>query len=201
MGKIKQLLNFINRHPLASKHLFLAYKRLVLWQLSQFPLPKERVLPFLGKTKLVVKKGLTGPTGNIYTGLHEFADMGFLIHFLRKEDTFADIGANVGCYTVLASGHIGAQTLAFEPVKSTFEWLMKNVQINNIYSKVICHGVALGDEKGSVSFTTGFDTINHVATANELAAMKNKVTQVQIEPFDSFLNYSDVPSLIKIDVE
>jgi len=45
-------------------------------------------------SKFLVKTGETGLTGNIYTGLHEFPDMGFLLHFLRAEDLFVDIGAN-----------------------------------------------------------------------------------------------------------
>jgi hypothetical protein len=34
-------------------------------------------------------------TGNIYCGLHEFADMGFVLHFLRPGDLFVDVGANI----------------------------------------------------------------------------------------------------------
>jgi hypothetical protein len=42
-------------------------------------------------------------SGNIYAGLHEFGDMAFVLHFLRAGDLFADVGANIGSYTVLAS--------------------------------------------------------------------------------------------------
>ena len=38
----------------------------------------------------------------------------FLFHFLTKEDIFLDIGANVGTYTILASGEIGAKTVSVE---------------------------------------------------------------------------------------
>jgi hypothetical protein len=41
-------------------------------------------------SKLLVWKGLTGATGNIYCGLHEFEDMAFLLHFLRPRDLSAD---------------------------------------------------------------------------------------------------------------
>ena len=43
-----------------------------------------------------------GVTGNVYCGLHDFAEMSFMLHLLRAGDLFADIGANVGSYTVLA---------------------------------------------------------------------------------------------------
>jgi hypothetical protein len=47
--------------------------------------------------------GMTGATGNLYVGLHEFEEMAFLLHFLRPGDLFADVGANVGSYTILAA--------------------------------------------------------------------------------------------------
>jgi len=43
-------------------------------------------------------------------------DMGFLLHFLRKDDLFLDVGANIGSYTVLAGGAVGAKSISFEPV-------------------------------------------------------------------------------------
>lgn len=73
----------------------------------------------------------------IYMGLHEFENMAFLLHFLRKEDLFFDIGADIGSYTILASGHVGAHTFAFEPIPSTFQSLANNVAINRINDSVI----------------------------------------------------------------
>jgi hypothetical protein len=87
---------------------------------------------------------MTGATGNIYSGLHEFEDMGFLLHFLRPDDLFVDIGANIGSYTILASAAIGAATIAFEPVPDTHEWLRLNVAINNVDNKVERRREALG---------------------------------------------------------
>src|SRR5450432_2639822 len=100
MNQLKKIFNFIDQHPLARRHKFKAMYRFFFWQLSQLFYPHEVIIPFVGSTKLIVKKGLTGATGNIYTGLEEFSDMGFLLHFLRKTDLFADIGANIGSYTV-----------------------------------------------------------------------------------------------------
>jgi hypothetical protein len=43
---------------------------------------------------------MTGATGNVYYGLHEFQDMAFVTHYLREGYLFADIGANIGSYSV-----------------------------------------------------------------------------------------------------
>jgi hypothetical protein len=64
-------------------------------------------------------------TGNIYTGLHEFEDMSFLLHFLRPADLFIDIGANVGAYTIFASGIVAATSISIEPISQIFEILKK----------------------------------------------------------------------------
>ncbi len=95
MQQLKQVIKYINKHPLAGKHKLKAYYNFLAWQLSQFFFPIERVVPFVEGTKLAVKKGFSGATGNIYTGMQEFNDMGFLLHFLRPGDLFFDIGANV----------------------------------------------------------------------------------------------------------
>nr|WP_316806871.1 FkbM family methyltransferase [Pedobacter agri] len=87
---------------------------------------------FIGNTRFLAKKGLTGVNGNIYTGLHEFHDMGFLLHFLKPEYVFFDIGANVGSYMILASGVGGAKSLSFEPLPETFSILQKNMELNRL---------------------------------------------------------------------
>ena len=79
---------------------------------------------------------MTGVTGNIYAGLHEFADMAFVLHFLRAGDLFADVGANVGSYTILASGVVGCRTVAFEPDPVTAAALERNINLNKIAERV-----------------------------------------------------------------
>src|SRR5262245_33485687 len=110
------LTNFrlILSHPLVRGARAKALVRIASWQLRS-RLQREVVVPWIADKKLVVRRGMTGATGNVYVGLHEFTDMMFLLHFLRAGDLFLDIGANVGTYTVLASGVSKASTRAFEP--------------------------------------------------------------------------------------
>lgn len=64
MKKLLQIKKFIDNHPLAGRHRIRAYWKSLYWQVSQFLLPHETVVKFAGVTKIVVKKGLTGATGN-----------------------------------------------------------------------------------------------------------------------------------------
>lgn len=89
MEKFKRTFGFMFSHPLAKKHLFKVLFRFLYWQIqSSFKPSKLIVKPFLGNTKFYARKGLAGVTGNIYTGLHEFNDMAFLLHFLTPQDIF-----------------------------------------------------------------------------------------------------------------
>src|SRR4051794_13217694 len=97
------IVRFISSNLLTRGARFKALARVAGWQISG-RLQAEIIVPWIANQKLAVKRGMTGATGNIYTGLHEFPDMMFLLHFLRPGDLFLDIGANVGTYTVLASG-------------------------------------------------------------------------------------------------
>ena len=144
---------------------------------------------------MIIKKSMTGATGNLYYGLDELNDMGFLLHFLRKEDVFIDVGSNVGSYTILASAEIGAKTISIEPVPSTFNFLTNNISLNNISGLVDAHNIALGGRNGSIRFTIHQDTVNHVAINNE----KDSI-EVQVDTLDSVIRERN-PCLIKIDVE
>jgi FkbM family methyltransferase len=144
-----------------------------------------------------VRRGETGLTGNVYTGLHEFADMGYLLHALRSDELFIDVGANVGAYTILACAGIGARGYAFEPVPSTYRRLLDNVRLNHLESKVKCLNQGVGTQTQLVEFTSDADTTNHVLAPGEHNA---NVVHVEIVPLDEVLK-SEQPAMLKIDVE
>jgi FkbM family methyltransferase len=155
---------------------------------------REVVVSWIADQKLAVRRGMTGATGNIYAGVHEFADMMFLLHFLKSGDLFLDIGANVGTYTVLASGVCKAKTWAFEPDPETAACLKRNIEINSLQQLVTVHELALGATEREVAFTVGLDTVNRVAIGNQPCRL------VHQRPIDSLI--SDVePIFAKLDVE
>jgi FkbM family methyltransferase len=154
------------------------------------------VVPFVGDSVLLVSRGMTGATGNVYVGLHECDDMGFFLHFLRPGDLFLDVGANVGTYTVLAASAARSRCIAVEPIPSTFGRLMDNVRINRLETLVETHCVALGASGGTLRFSTDLDTRNH-AVAEDYAGAKQLV---DVAALDELLG-ERVPVAMKIDVE
>ena len=133
---------------------------------------------------------MTGATGNLYVGLHEFAEMAFLLHFLRPGDLFADVGANVGSYSVLAGAAVGADVIAFEPGEA-FLWLVRNLKLNGL-GKDQARCTAVGATNGTASFTSGKDTMNRIDS--------DGVRTVPITTLDVACR-ERAPALIKIDVE
>lgn len=152
-------------------------------------------MPWIAGTKLVVKRGMTGATGNIYAGLHEFADMSFLLHFLRPNDLFVDVGANVGSFTVLASGVCKARSISFEPAPETSVHLRINVKANALENLVVVHEVVVGAKADTVPFTVGLDSTNQVAKPDD----QNVRLVVQARLDDILADEN--PNLIKVDVE
>ncbi len=199
MNKVKRTFGFVFAHPLAKRHKVRSIFRLMSWQLQCLFYPKSLfVKSFIGPLQVFARRGLTGITGNIYAGLHEFEDMALLLHLLRPGDWFFDIGANVGAYTLLASGVRRAASVAIEPVESTSHLLNRNVDLNGLESLVHVILAAAGAVKGELSFTSGEDTTNHVIADNEL--VETGAIIVPVITVDSLLA-KGLPVLIKIDVE
>jgi FkbM family methyltransferase len=193
-SSLKNLAYLFSTHPLTRDAQLKAWARFASWQVRS-RLREEVMIPWVAGQRLVVCRGMTGATGNIYVGLHEFEDMMFPLHFLREGDLFLDIGANIGSYTVLASGVCRAMTWAFEPDPDTVRYLTRNVAINNLDDLVTIHECALGDTKATIPFTIGLDTVNKVATA-----YANNVRLVRQERLDALIGGAQ-PVMIKMDVE
>jgi FkbM family methyltransferase len=187
-------LNFILRHPLNRGRPLSTLLRYALWQIRS-RLHEEVVFDWIEGTKLVARNGMAGATGNIYCGLHEYADMSFVLHLLRPGDLFVDVGANIGSYTVLASGVCGARSVAVEPDPGTMRHLERNIMANRLEGSVGLKMTAVGEETGTIAFTTGLDTMNRVAAAGDRDAQT-----VPLARLDDLLD-GCAPILIKMDVE
>ncbi len=191
---LARTLRFVTRHPLTRNDPLAAVARFARWQVES-RLRDEVEVRWIDGARLAVRRGMTGATGNIYCGLHEFADMAFLLHLLRAGDLFVDVGANIGSYTVLASKLCGARTHAFEPDPDTACALQRNIQLNGVERLATVHVCALGSRVGEVAFTVGLDTMNRVS-----ADADNAARRVPLTTLDTILAGA-APTLIKLDVE
>jgi FkbM family methyltransferase len=197
MQNMFRVLKFIANHPLNKKKKAQALLRFLRWQIGSRLVPGEIVYPWIHGVKFFVRPGETGLTQNIYCGLQEFEDMAYVLHVLDADDIFVDVGSNAGSYTLLACGVKGANGYCFEPSPATFERLVRNLKLNDLSTKVKTYNNGIADKEGSLLFTAGLDTMNHVVAQGEEQA---DTMRVQVFPLDHFLETVH-PSVIKIDVE
>jgi FkbM family methyltransferase len=191
------VLKFITSHPVNRHQKMNAVMRFAKWQISSRLAPGAIVCDWINGAKFLARTGETGLTGNIYTGLHEFPDMGFLLHCLRPEDTFVDIGANVGSYSILAGSVVGAKGYAFEPVPATYRKLVDNIRLNAMGDRVQAVNLGLADAEGALRFTSDLDTVNHAVADGEVVAHS---IEVKVTTLDQVMAGVQ-PNLMKIDVE
>ena len=170
--------------------------RWLRWSLCSRLAPGAVVVPFVGGTSLMGVRGMNGAVESVHVGVAEFEDMAFLLHLLRPDDLFADIGANLGAYSVLASGVAGARSLACEPVPAAFDLLTKNLRLNGIEERVQALQLGVSGGETKLHITVGRDTMNHVVSGD---AGEDTVV-VAAETLDTLLE-GRVPTLLKIDVE
>ena len=190
------ILKFIINHPLNREHKFNSIIRFLKWQVGSRLISGTIVYDWVNGSKFLVRTGEAGLTGNIYAGLHEFSDMAFLLHVLRDDDVFIDVGANAGSYTILA-GSTGAKVYAFEPVPSTYDRLIENVRLNHFDKKIKCINKGVGSKQGRIAFTSDSGTMNHALASMEKC---DNTINVEVISLDIALD-NETPNLIKIDVE
>jgi len=194
--KLKTIRTILN-HPLNRNRklsaLFTFFKRGLIIRLHKYPI----VYPFLENTFLVVDKGMSSAELQIYTSLYDTNEMLFMMHYLRPEDTFVDIGANIGVYSVLASGVTGAKSLSFEPIPSTFSRLKRNINYNNLQDKTELFNLGVGDKEEMLVFSDSLDAINHVISDGNYSG---PVTNIPVNSLDNLMA-NQTPNLVKIDVE
>jgi FkbM family methyltransferase len=198
-GGISERLRYLKEitdHPLNRSQPWATAIRYLSWNLGRRLLGDvEYLIPLADHAQLVISNHENYATLVYTQRLWDFPEMSFLLHFLRADDLFVDIGANVGGYVVLASAVAGARSLAIEPIPATFQKLTRNIRVNDIAARVDCRNLGLGAEPGELKFTRVLGGLNHVALAHEPDTIP-----VAVATLDAVLA-GRAPAMIKMDVE
>jgi FkbM family methyltransferase len=173
-----------------------AYGRFLDWQVRGRIGDGTLDARFVNGTRLRTKRRLGGRLHYVL-GLAEFHDMAFVAHLLRPDEVFADVGANIGAYSLVAAACAGARCVAFEPTSLAYHYLFENVALNRLQERIELQQCAVGAEAGSIRLTAGMGEVNHVLEAGETG----ESIQVPMVSLDGFFFGRTPPALIKIDVE
>lgn len=121
---------------------------------------------------------------------------------LKPSDTVLDIGANIGCTSILF-GSRAQRVVSFEPSPSTYQFLQKNVQASEL-PNITTHNLGLGKTAGRFELTFSTDNRAGGFVSNMTqASAGHQVESIEIVRGDAFLDASDIRRVdfIKIDVE
>jgi FkbM family methyltransferase len=189
-------LNVILNHPLCRDKRMNALWRYFKWQIGSRLIPGEVVYEWMDGIRFIVRKGETGLVESIYTGLLEFEEMAFFLHYIDDKDLFIDVGSNVGTYSLLCCGVKKARGYAFEPVAGTYRRLSQNLRLNHLEERIKALNVCVGDKPGTLLFTANENVTNHVLTKQGGCDS----IRVEVKTLDAILRNEKSTSM-KIDVE
>ncbi len=128
----------------------------------------------------------------------------FFVDRCRKAQVVLDIGANVGYYSILAAlSNPDAEVIAFEPVPQLYDRLVRNVELNQLGSRIKAMNLAVSDRCDEIPLYVPNNGV--LCESSILAGFRPDSMQLRAEAttVDTFLQAHGVGSvdLIKIDVE
>jgi FkbM family methyltransferase len=197
MVHLLRVLRRVLSSPLNQTNKFAALGRFFRWQVGSALVPGGVLVPWVNGSRIVTGYRMSGSAACAYTGLHEFEEMAFVFHFLRRGELFFDAGANVGVFTVLAGAAAGCSCVSVEPGEAAHAVLRDNVLVNRMTDRVETHQACLSDHPHTVRFVSSPDSgLSHVASAAETGG----VIEIPATTIDSILG-DRCPILMKMDVE
>jgi FkbM family methyltransferase len=136
-----------------------------------------------------------------WIGHYELGIQDALKRELRSGDTFFDVGANAGFFTLVASRLVGpaGRCVAFDPAPANYDSIHEQIELNGLGERCAAVGKALGADVGRATFSFGADgsPMGHLGDA----ARGERSTEVEVTTLDDAALAYGTPDFIKLDVE
>jgi len=154
----------------------------------------------------------------LYSCKKEPETIQWIEEFIKPDEVFYDIGANVGAYSLVCYAHAQGkiQIYSFEPGFTTYSALCENIIINAFNDKIIALPFVLSDQTkinkfyyssispGAASHSVGTDIVRHEdnipASLNNSMNTYNYVVSYRLDDLISTFNLKK-PNHVKIDVD
>lgn len=128
-----ETVKYIWTHPNCSETKIQGILKFISWQLYKRLTKKYIDLQLVDSIKIRCHPDSRSAAAALYCGLYDYHDMNFLLRYLRAEDSFLDIGANIGIYTLLAASIIKSGIIySFEALPKNYTRLEENLKINQL---------------------------------------------------------------------
>ncbi len=124
--------------------------------------------------------------------------------YLRPGDTFIDLGANLGYFSVLGARLVGPRgcVIAVEPQSRLQELLMRNLQLNECYNARLVQAV-VSAERGEATLHLTADTNSGGSSLYRPTRYRLATERVRSWTFEDLVDRvgADTVHLVKIDIE
>ena len=133
---------------------------------------------------------------------YEKTDLEMVFKLIKDDMTIFDIGANIGWYTInIGKKFPNAHIYSFEPIPKTFNYLNKNVLLNEI-SNVSLSNFGFSDREENIEFYYYPEGSGNASLRNLSASDNVEIVISQVRKLDAFIKEKKLHlDFIKCDVE
>lgn len=144
-----------------------------------------------------------------WSGYYSPHDLMMLDALFQPTDTFVDVGANQGVFTLFAAKRLTqGQVLAFEPQEENFAMLSGNIALNG-FSNVRLFRQGLGNTRESIPIygPSSHDAFHTLNSSRSSTIPHDTITEplgsIDVVPLDEVVDEQKVPrvDVLKIDIE
>lgn len=195
-----QTIQYILSHPNCKNNKIQSLSKFIGWQFYKRLTQNYLDINLIPEVKMRCYPDSYSASAALYCGLYDYDEMSFLLRYLRSEDIFLDIGANIGVYTLLAASKLDqGQIYSIEALPKNFIRLEENLAINR-FSNVKTYQIAVSDTEGRISLNLAegdsmpFITVDR--TENSISVLTSTLDNLMI-------NHEKLENLTlaKIDIE
>lgn len=135
-------------------------------------------------------------------GTYEEKELQAILQIMPKNGNFLDIGANIGWYSLIAAKFFKKLKIySFEPIKKTYDFLLKNVKCNFL-KNIKAYNFGFYSENKKILFYTYPEGSGNSSISNLSKRRNVELQKSRVKILDDFINEKKIKvDFIKCDVE
>jgi FkbM family methyltransferase len=144
----------------------------------------------------------SAPIECINFGNYEKKELDALVQIMPKKGNFLDIGANIGWHSlIIAKSCKNLQVHSFEPIKKTYNFLLKNIK-SNFLKNIKAYSFGFYHENKEIPFYTYPEGSGNSSICNLSNRRNIELQKAKVKILDDFINEKKIKvDFIKCDVE
>jgi FkbM family methyltransferase len=198
LDTLRTRLTLLRTHPLARRQQLRTLARFAKAEILNRAMGRSFLFRHDFGITLIVDRHLHSSRGHYFFGIHEFDEELFLIHFLRPNELFIDVGANLGVFSILTAKATGAHVMAFEPSPNSASVMKTQIALNQLQDRIQVVEACAGDCCGEAAIQNSVRMDNSVILGDP--AISPDLVAVPMVMIDDIVQ-PKVSCVMKMDVE